>query len=865
MTWTSATNWSVRLPLAARESNFIVRGANPQGTPIPGATAALTVTYTGPVEPPDGQVVINEIMYHPAPAGTEFVELYNTSTRAAFDLSKYRFSGIDFTFPDGTWIDPGGYLVVVHNRAAFAAAYGQQINVAGEFTGHLDNQGGTLRLIRPGPNALADKVVDEAAYSSQFPWPQAANGQGGSLQLLDPAQDHRNPNNWGAALPVGAGPEPWRFVRVTGVAPSSNANLLVYHSPYQPPRASADISGTWKGTIDFPGQLFDMTVTFAQQNHAWTGQFVVQDGSAPLTNIVVSADSIQFEFPPSPGNEVRWQGTLSPDGHTMQGVFNEVYQATNTITANFLLRHANDQGRPDGGDVYLDDLELVAGTVPGAGANLIRNGGFEAPLTNGWLVALNHLASSVSATNTHTGGGSLHLIASSGGRDEQSAVWQTVASLAPGQTYTLSYWYLPSTNGVDLTVRLGDSDLASTQRILPEKAATPGAPNAIWSQGGSLLPLVLTEVLPENPDGVQDALGHRVPWVELHNTSSNTVRLDSSYLSDQTTNLTQWAFPVAASIEPGQYRLVWLDAAPDESTPAEWHANFGAAPGNGVVILSHYQNGRATVLDGLYYQDLTSGQSFGLLPDGQKAVQSQPTPGQPNQNPPVANRLLINEWMAGNTRTLADPADGRFKDWFELFNPTDQAVDLTGYSLSDSLTNRLESVIPSGRVIAPQGYWIVWVDGLPALNGASLSEMHTAFKLSQEGDTIALFAPDGRLVDTVTFGRQTPDISQGRDAQGALVYMNTPTPGRQNIVPGVPQEVLFRITDVVMEARGVPMIAWASEPGRVYQVQYKNDYDAPTWNDLGDPVVAGDGFVTGFVDSTKQPIAHRFYRVLLKP
>ena len=784
VTWLSATNWSVRLPLSARASSFIVRGADLQGAPLPGAAAALTVTYTGPLEPPDGQVVINEVMYHPAQAGTEFVELYNTSTRAAFDLSKYRFSGIEFTFPDGAWIDPGGYLVVVHNRAAFTAAYGPLINVAGEFAGHLDNQGGALRLIRPGPNALADKVVEEALYSSQFPWPQAANGQGGSLQLLDPAQDRRHPNNWGAALPAGTGPAAWRFVSVTGVAPSSNANLLVYHSPYQPPRASADISGTWKGTIDFPGQPFDMTVAFAAQNNAWTGQFVVTDGNAPLTNIVVSANSVRFEFPPSPGTEVRWEGTLSPDGHSIQGVFHEVYQVTNTLTADFLLRHVNDQGRPDGGDVYLDELALVAGTVPGAGANLLRNGGFEDPLTNGWRVASNHLASSVGATNIHAGLGSLHLVASSGGRDEDSAVWQTVASLAPGQTYTLSYWYLPSTNGVDLTVRLGDGDLASTQRILPEKAATPGAPNAIWSHGGTLLPLGLTEVLPENLDGVQDARGHRAPWVELHNTSSNTVPLAGCYLAAQTTNLTQWAFPAEASLAPGQYRLVWLDAAPDESTPAEWHANFRAAPGSGAVILSHYQNGTATVLDGLYYRDLTSGQSFGLLPDGQKAVQSQATPGQPNQSPPVVNRLLINEWMAGNARTLADPADGRFKDWFELFNPTDEAVDLTGYSLSDSLTNRLESVIPAGRVLAPHGYFIVWADGLPPLNGAASTALHTAFKLSQDGDTIALFAPDGRLVDAVTFGRQTPDISQGRNDQGALAYMNTPTPGMPTSFPG---------------------------------------------------------------------------------
>ena len=68
-----------------------------------------------------------------------------------------------------------------------------------------------------------------------------------------------------------------------------------------------------------------------------------------------------------------------------------------------------------------------------------------------------------------------------------------------------------------------------------------------------------------------------------------------------------------------------------------------------------------------------------------------------------------------------------------------------------------------------------------------------------------------------------------------------------------------------MEPKGVPMIAWASEPGRIYQVQYKDASDARAWSDLGDPVVAGEGFVTGFVDPTRGPAGQRFYRVLLTP
>ncbi len=41
--------------------------------------------------------------------------------------------------------------------------------------------------------------------------------------------------------------------------------------------------------------------------------------------------------------------------------------------------------------------------------------------------------------------------------------------------------------------------------------------------------------------------------------------------------------------------------------------------------------------------------------------------------------IVINEWLADNTHTLADPADSGFEDWFELYNPRTNAVDIGGY------------------------------------------------------------------------------------------------------------------------------------------------------------------------------------------
>jgi uncharacterized protein (DUF1800 family) len=112
------------------------------------------------------------------------------------------------------------------------------------------------------------------------------------------------------------------------------------------------------------------------------------------------------------------------------------------------------------GDCFIDDIRLVAGTSPGVGANLIRNGDFELALnTNDWIVSPNHSASAITSAASHSGGGSLHMVASVGGTTQGSAIWQPVTGLANGATYTLSYWFLPSTNNQlsSLTVRFSGS------------------------------------------------------------------------------------------------------------------------------------------------------------------------------------------------------------------------------------------------------------------------------------------------------------------------------------------------------------------------------------------------------------------------
>ena len=193
VTWTGVSSWTVSVPLHAGSNQFSVVGVDIHGQPIAGDTGNVTAVYSGAVPSPVGQVVINEIMYHPPLAGTEYVELYNTTGTTTFDLSGWQFHGLSYTFPAGSLMGPGSFLVLAVNRAQFAAAYGATIPVFDTFGGFLQTDGETLSLTTPG-----GQVVTQVRYQNWAPWPMNANGTGASLQLIDPLQDNWRAGNWTA-------------------------------------------------------------------------------------------------------------------------------------------------------------------------------------------------------------------------------------------------------------------------------------------------------------------------------------------------------------------------------------------------------------------------------------------------------------------------------------------------------------------------------------------------------------------------------------------------------------------------------------------------------------------------------------------
>jgi hypothetical protein len=144
----------------------------------------------------NAQVIITEIMYNPPESGTdslEYIELHNFNNMPA-DISGWSFTqGVTHTFPAGTIMSPGGYLVLAKSASAFQSVFGFAPTVW---------QDGAL-INSPGEDIelsdAAGTVIDYVDYKNAAPWPLEANGMGSSLVLCDFNADNSLPANWQAA------------------------------------------------------------------------------------------------------------------------------------------------------------------------------------------------------------------------------------------------------------------------------------------------------------------------------------------------------------------------------------------------------------------------------------------------------------------------------------------------------------------------------------------------------------------------------------------------------------------------------------------------------------------------------------------
>jgi len=132
--------------------------------------------------------------------------------------------------------------------------------------------------------------------------------------------------------------------------------------------------------------------------------------------------------------------------------------------------------------------------------------------------------------------------------------------------------------------------------------------------------------------------------------------------------------------------------------------------------------------------------------------------------------LAISEFVASPGESVADE-DGEFGDWIELYNAGVVAVDLAGWSLTDDEEEPQKWMFPA-RQVRPGEFLLVFASGkdrAPSSDPGGANEelpeagvppeLHSNFRLSREGEYLALVAPDLTVVSA--FSPQYPPQRTG--------------------------------------------------------------------------------------------------------
>ena len=335
----------------------------------------------------------------------------------------------------------------------------------------------------------------------------------------------------------------------------------------------------------------------------------------------------------------------------------------------------------------------------------------------------------------------------------------------------------------------------------------------------------ITEVMTRNVTFFPDEKGEHPDYIEVHNTTSSPVNLEGWGLSDSRTDLYKWTFP-SVTLPAGGYLAVHCSGVESTRDPSHLHTNFKLNRDGEEVFLTAPNGATAAYVK---VPALMPDQAYSLVETGWSTSQA-PSPGYANDMA-GADRAAdsIREQNTYNiyiTEILA--STNKSDDWIEIYNASSQAVDLSGFGLSDNASRPRRWQFPGGTVIQPGQYLGVFCNGTDTVADGRIS---TNYRLASEGGySVTLCDQQGNIFDRLFVPMQYQNISFGRpESLSGVRYFVTPTPGSansgQSYYGRAPQPVystyggLYKTGDVVTVEMTVPSNC---------QLYYTLDFTDPT-------------------------------------
>jgi hypothetical protein len=138
----------------------------------------------------------------------------------------------------------------------------------------------------------------------------------------------------------------------------------------------------------------------------------------------------------------------------------------------------------------------------------------------------------------------------------------------------------------------------------------PCAPQFHWMTR-SPIGIRINEVCASNQSLFADEFGEYNDWVELYNTTDNSISMVDCYLTDNPGNWNRWKLPDTL-LPANSYMIFWLDDDPEQG---RHHANFKLGS-NEELLLYRLEEGKPRIIDRASGFSSVADQTWALLPDG---------------------------------------------------------------------------------------------------------------------------------------------------------------------------------------------------------------------------------------------------------
>lgn len=254
-------------------------------------------------------------------------------------------------------------------------------------------------------------------------------------------------------------------------------------------------------------------------------------------------------------------------------------------------------------------------------------------------------------------------------------------------------------------------------------------------------------------------------YIELYNKSDQPIDLSGLKMWESGGREEAWTFPQGKTIAAHSLLVIDCDKEGYHNNPAQYPSwGLSKGPDEYIVIATTEMN----VIDSIACPSMKQNESYGRVTNGAGEWQifAQHTRNADNSGAarqPITNNigLCINEVFTNNQDNKTQNWDDT-KDFIELYNSSNQAIDLSGFSINDdALDPEKKYTFPSGSSIPAKGFL--------TLDVYKKNPNGPVFGLGKGGDWVFVYNKEGVLIAEIETPAFEDDeiYSVGRKTDGS--------------------------------------------------------------------------------------------------